>query len=801
MTQVFESLAFDHDVRLVLLAAVVCSFGAISTMSVSGRAAGPHRRALWLWLLSLCAGATVWATHFIAMLAYRQGLATTYDPGLTALSFAAGVLIMGLGFALAIHGNSGVRVRLLGGAVLGSGVVVLHYIGMAALRVSGDLTYTPALVTASIAFSLGFGAPTLAVAFGPARSHTRPVSALLMVLMIMSLHFTAMGAAHVHLDAAGESAAGGVTRSLLASAVAIASLSVLLVGLTGALIDQKMSQRLAAEADRFRTLAEGAFEGLIVHRGGVIMDSNAAARRMLGLHDGATEQSIAACFGEALDSAPRASTAEPFEVEFERQDGSRFPAEICRRHILLANGTEGELCAIRDLTARKESEARIAHLALHDPLTELPNRRFFIELANKTISQAQRTNSRFALLALDLDDFKVVNDEHGHAGGDALIRITAQRIASTLRDADVPARFGGDEFAVLQIGAGEPHHSIALAERLLEVLGAPVKLEYGEVVVSASIGIAMYPDDGTTAEDLLRAADTAMYRAKGDGKAMSCFFEPHMDAALIARRRLEHGLRRAVSDGGLTLAYQPIVESDTRRPLGFEALARWTDSDGTLIPPSEFIPVAEETGLIVQIGEFVVRRACMDAMSWPSHLHVAVNLSAVQFRRKGLVETVRGALEASGLPGERLELEVTETLLMDNRQEALRLLNELKDLGVRISMDDFGTGYSALSYLQSFPFDKIKIDRVFVTDLARNPQNESIVRAVAAMGRSLRMRVVAEGVETDHEADILSKLDCDEIQGYLIARPMPASAVDAFLAGHIEASPSAARRGLRIVPA
>ena len=798
MTRVLESLMLEHDPRLVLLAAMVCTFGAISTMSVSGRAAGPQRRTLWLALLSLCAGATVWATHFIAMLAYRQGVATTYEPTLTALSFVAGVVIMGLGFALAIRGSSDRWARLAGGAVLGLGVVALHYIGMAALRMPGDLAYAPGLVATSVAFSIGFGAPALAVAFGPARPYARPMGALLMVVMIVSLHFTAMGAVHVHLGAAGASVAGGVTRTVLASAVAIASLSVLLIGLIGALIDQKVSHRLAAEADRFRTLAEGAFEGLIVHRAGVIMDSNAAARRMLGLHDGAPEQSIAACFSAALDAARQESAVGAVEVELQRPDGSRFPAEICRRRMLLADGNEGELCAIRDLTSRKESEARIAHLALHDPLTELPNRRFFMELAHKTISQAHRTGNRVAMLALDLDDFKLVNDEHGHAGGDELICVAAQRIASTVRDADVPTRFGGDEFAVLQIGAAQPSQAMALAERLLAALQVPVKLEYGEVSVTASIGIAIYPDDGATAEELLRSADTAMYRAKADGKAMSCFFEAHMDAALVARRKLEQGLRRAVAERGLAVAYQPIVESDTRRPLGFEALVRWPHPEHGMIPPSDFIPVAEETGLIVPIGEFVVRQACMDAMSWPSHLHVAVNLSTVQFRRKGLVETVRRALEESGLPGDRLDLEVTETLLMDNRQDALRVLTELKELGVRISMDDFGTGYSALSYLQSFPFDKIKIDRVFVADLGTNSQNASIVRAVAAMGRSLRMRVVAEGVETDREADMVHELDCDEIQGYLIARPMPAGDVDAFLQGHVETSARTSRGGLRV---
>ena len=796
MTRVFEVLFLEHDVRLVLLAAVVCAFGAVTTMNVSSRAAGPQRTGLWLALLSLCAGSTVWATHFIAMLAYMQDVATTYEPLLTMLSFVSGVVVMGLGFAIGIRGGRTQPAKLVGGAVVGVGVIVLHYVGMAAMQMPGELTYAPSLVIASVILSIGFGAPALLVGLQSEAPYARPVGALLMVLMIVSLHFTAMGAVQMHMGMAGASLADGVSRSVLASAVAIASVSVLIIGLACALIDQRVSHRLAAEADRFRTLAEGAFEGLVVHRDGNIMDSNSAARRMLGLSDDASAQAIASCFGKVLASPPTGQDPSmAVEVELQRADGSTFPAEICRRSIQLPGQEEGELCAIRDLTSRKEAEARIAHLALHDPLTDLPNRRFFMELAQKAISRAHRTDDRFALLALDLDDFKVVNDEYGHAGGDELIRAAAQRISASLREADVGARFGGDEFAVLQVGASQPSHAIALAERLLESLTKPVELEYGEVSVTASIGIAVYPDDGDTAEALLRSADTAMYRAKADGKATTCFFEPHMDAALLQRRKLEHGLRRALADGKLAVAYQPIVESQSRRPLGFEALVRWYDEELGFIPPAEFIPVAEETGLIVPIAEFVVRQACRDAMTWPEHLRVAVNLSAVQFRRKGLVEMVRSALQESGLPGERLDLEITETMLVDNRQETLRLLNELKDLGVRISMDDFGTGYSALSYLQSFPFDKIKIDRVFVADLGQNPQNASIVRAVAAMGRSLHMRVVAEGVETDHEADILQDLECDEIQGYLIAKPMPADDVESFLSRHEEIPVRALRLG------
>ncbi|MGH7444158.1 MAG: putative bifunctional diguanylate cyclase/phosphodiesterase, partial [Longimicrobiales bacterium] len=542
---------------------------------------------------------------------------------------------------------------------------------------------------------------------------------------------------------------------------------------------------------------DGAFEGIVVHRDGMILDANAAARRMFGFGDDLSKEALHEWF-DVTAGWTSGDDEQTTEVNLRRPDGNRFPAEICRRRMLLADGAAGELLAVRDLTARKESEARIAHLALHDPLTELPNRRFFMELAHKTIAHAQRAGDRFALLALDLDDFKLVNDMYGHAAGDALLGVTAQRISATLRESDVCARFGGDEFAILESYTAEPNDAIALAERLLEVLHTPVFFDGVEIPISVSIGVALFPDDGSTVEELLRNADTAMYRAKADGKATCRFFEPQMDAALVARRRLEQRLRRAVAEDRLSVAYQPIVDSDHRAPLAFEALLRWTDEELGTVTPAEFIPVAEETGLIVPLGEFVLRRACGDATQWPSPIRVAVNLSAVQFRRRGLVDTVRSALADSGLPGDRLELEVTETLLMENREDALRQLNDLKQLGVRISMDDFGTGYSSLSYLQCFPFDKIKIDRAFVSDLPDNAQNASIVRAVAAMGKSLDMRVVAEGVETNLQADILKGLECDEIQGFLIARPMRVNDIAAFLGGQVASRPALVQEQLTV---
>jgi diguanylate cyclase (GGDEF)-like protein len=569
---------------------------------------------------------------------------------------------------------------------------------------------------------------------------------------------------------------------VVAVGIAAASCTVLVIGIAGARVDRR-SSHLATEADRFRALSDGAFEGVIVHRDGRILDANAAARRMLQIP--AASSARIDDFFSKCPASRWAQTGEAdenaLEVELVRADGTAFPAEISRRRMPLTDGEAGELITMRDLTARKESEARIAHLALHDPVTDLPNRRLFLELGHKAISVAQRGGEKLAVLVLDIDDFKLVNDAYGHDAGDIVLRTVAERITGTLREADVCARFGGDEFTVLQTAISQPAQTIGLVERLLEALDAPVAWQGVEIAVSASIGVALYPDDGNTMDRLLRNADTAMYRAKAGGKRTSRFFEPQMNAALVARRQIEARLRQALADGALSLDYQPLVGAGDRAPVAFEALVRWTDAELGVVSPADFIPVAEETGMVIAIGDYVLRRACADAMTWPSHLRVAVNLSAAQFRRRELVTSVSAALAESGLPGHRLELEVTETLLIENREDAMRQLDALRALGVHIAMDDFGTGYSSLSYLQSFPFDTLKVDRAFVSKLPSDPQSVAIVQAVVSMGRSLGMRVVAEGVETEVQAEMLSRLQCDDIQGYLVARPMAAGDVAAFL--------------------
>lgn len=784
MFRVYDCITGEHDPGLLALAAAVCIFGWVATTVISRRAVASEQAFIWRGLLGLCGGATVWATHFIAMLAYRTSVPLTYDIGLTTASLVLGIGGMGLGFAVAATGRQRRATRLLGGLCAGVAITVLHYVGMEALRFPGTLSYDTMMVAASIVFSLVFGALGLDVMFAPGRGKSRLGATALLVLMTVSLHFTGMSAATLELGIADPSVASGLSREYLAIAVFVAAIVTLVIGASGALLDQRVSDHLATQAERFKTLANGAFEALVVHDDGLIVDANTAAEEMFGLPDDFKGHSIFELIGDNFDSTVRQLRArgdECQELTLARTDGTTFPGEISRRPIRLVNGCPGELISVRDLTRQKESEARIAHMALHDVMTDLPNRRLFIELAEEARANAARYGGAFAILALDVDNFKLVNDVHGHMAGDDLIREVGARISATLRGGDVLARLGGDEFAIIESSTSQPRHAMVLAQRIIETMQQPIRLADAEIMVSISVGIALYPVDGNAVEDLLRNADTAMYRAKADGKATFCFFEPQMDAALDARRRLEARLRRAITEERLAVHYQPLVNSDSHEPIGFEALVRWHDEELGNIPPADFIPVAEDTGLIIPLGALVLRRACLDAVQWPQSLRVAVNLSVAQFKRSGLVELVGRTLAETGLPGERLELEVTESLLMDDKDDALAILAQLKAFGVRIAMDDFGTGYSSLSYLQSFPFDKIKIDRSFVSKLDDSSESSGIVNAVISMGKSLRMRVVAEGVESGTQADILTRLSCDEMQGYYFARPMSSSDVTEYL--------------------
>jgi diguanylate cyclase (GGDEF)-like protein len=462
---------------------------------------------------------------------------------------------------------------------------------------------------------------------------------------------------------------------------------------------------------------------------------------------------------------------------YERERPNGTVLEI--RTVPLANG--GAVRTFTDVTARKQAERRVEHMARHDALTGLANRVLFRERLETALSRCAERDEPTAVLCLDLDQFKAVNDTLGHSVGDTLLKEVAARIVAEVRARDVVARLGGDEFAILLAARADAEAAAALAARLVETIGRPFMLDGQLINVGTSIGIALAPVDGLDPDLLMKNADLALYKAKGDGRGTFRFFESAMDKEVQSRRALELDLREALSAGEFELHYQPLADLALDRIVSFEALLRWRHPVHGMISPASFIPIAEDTGLIVPLGEWVLRQACAEAARWPDGVRVSVNVSAVQFRQRNLVGLVMAALAGSGLEPERLELEIAESVLMQESEASVRILHQLRSLGVRIAMDDFGTGYSSLSYLRRFPFDKIKIDRAFVKELSRNPESAAIVRAIVGLGRSLGISTTAEGVETQEQLDIVRAEGCTEVQGYLLSAPKPAHEALALL--------------------
>jgi len=444
----------------------------------------------------------------------------------------------------------------------------------------------------------------------------------------------------------------------------------------------------------------------------------------------------------------------------------------------LANG--GWVATQEDITERRRADQQITHLAHYDALTDLPNRALF---SKRLEHELERTNGgeQLAVLYIDIDEFKSVNDSLGHPAGDELLKAVASRLRSCVRDTDFVARLGGDEFAIVQAGIKQRSDVEELVKRIYEAIREPYECLGHQVATDASVGIALAPDDGTDLDQLLKSADLAMYGAKADGRRTYRFFEPEMDARVKARRTLELDIRQAIADGAFDIHYQPIVNFGSNEIVGCEALLRWYHPVRGMISPAEFIPIAEETGLICQLGDWVLTTACAEAANWPSSIKLAVNVSPVQFRSHAFSLKVANALATTGLSANRLELEITEAVLIRDDEAALTMLQQLRAVGVRIALDDFGTGYSSLSYLQRFPFDKIKIDRCFVNDIAKAEGSSSIVQAVINIARSRNITTTAEGVETEQQREMLLSLGCTEMQGYLFSPARPVAEIRMLL--------------------
>jgi diguanylate cyclase (GGDEF)-like protein/PAS domain S-box-containing protein len=718
------------------------------------------------------------------------GVPVAFDLGLTVLSLVLAVLMTGAGLTLTLEGGRN-GAAALGGAIIGAGVGVMHYTGMAALELPGHISWSPGLVIASVVLGIAFGSAAAIAARQPNPWIASALATVLLTMAILLTHFVGMAAVTITPDPTRVVDALSLSPSALSLLIAAIATAILGVCLIAVLFDRQSKERLGAQKLLLDAALENMSQGLCMFKAdGRILVFNDRYARMVGL------PTRALVGGSLLDvltfrkltGALAEDPAEMFaRITADMREGASRTriVEAARgrtlRIVEQAMPAGGWVSTIEDITDWLKAQAQIAHMARHDALTDLPNRTLFREHLEQMLPRVGR-DTLIAVLYLDLDHFKEVNDTLGHPVGDELLRAVAKRLTENVRESDMVCRLGGDEFAVVQLRPeADVSAASALASRLIEVISAPYEIGSHQIIIGASVGISSAPGDGDDADQLLKNADLALYLAKAEGRGTYRFFEPQMDARAQARRSMEIDLRAALSRGEFELHYQPIYDLATNEIVCFEALLRWHHPRDGMMMPATFIPLAEETGLIVPMGAWVLRQACTEAAGWSRKVPVAVNLSPAQFKSRNLLTAVTSALSESGLTANRLELEITETVLLQDSQGTLAILHRLRDLGIRISMDDFGTGYSSLSYLRSFPFDKIKIDSSFVRELAAHGDSMAIVRAVTGLGTSMGISTTAEGVETGEQLALLRAEGCTEVQGYLLSLPRPSGEIETML--------------------
>jgi diguanylate cyclase len=656
--RVLSCLFLDHNLWLVLLAAVVCVTGCFVTMRLLDRAIRTDglQRMGWIFQTATAAGASVWCTHFVAILAYDPRTPVDFDPILTIASLGIAIVGLGVGFAL-VANSSRAWTTVVGGATVGLTVAAMHYTGMAAYHISGIVEWSAAYVVASVTLSAMIASAAIYLGKHVQWKFAWYVAPVGLVLAIVLLHFTGMAAISVlPLNSA-------VTNVVVfqAMAVAVAGVSLFIVA-------------------------------------------------------------------------------------------------------------TGLACYMIDSRSRTENTLRLRELALSDALTGLPNRTSFADRISNDLLRAEKDGRRVAVIGIDLNRFKEINDFRGHSAGDRALEIVGGRLQRCLKRGEFVARIGGDEFSALKV-FDQQADLLDFVNRLKAALFQPLQIDDFTTEAGASIGVAVFPGDGKTPEALISNSDLAMYRAKADPEEAVCFYESNLDEAAREQQIIARELRRAIELKQFELHFQVQVSVATAEICGFEVLLRWRHPERGLVPPMEFIPLAEQNGSIIEIGEWVLREACNRAASWKEPHKIAVNISAIQLAQKELPRLVHEILIETGLSPSRLELEITETAIVADKGRALHVLRQIRALGVTISLDDFGTGYSSLDTLRSFPFDKIKLDRLFMQEVETNPQSKAIVRAVLALGKSLDVPILAEGVETSDQLELLRREGCDEAQGYLLGRP------------------------------
>ncbi|GJD61621.1 putative bifunctional diguanylate cyclase/phosphodiesterase [Methylobacterium frigidaeris] len=762
MLQTAHSLLALHEGRLIGLSLLIGVLTAITTIDLlhHARATSGGSRGIWISAAAIAGGFGLWANQFIAQASIRPAAEMLRGSETLLLSLVLVVLLAGAGLRAAVSTPRRVG-PALGGGLIGSGLAAVGAAVSASLPGAGGPAWVAGLLLSGGA---GMVLSGLALGFSLRESPaSRAAGALFLSCAAMLPHA-------VGLVAAGGGLVPVAVDGEFAASLGFASLTLLVLAFLGQTLDVRARRRRESQ-DLMSSLADAAVEGIAICEGRRIVTVNTSLAELIGRAPAAlTGRSVTEILPEAavarLEAGP---DGQAIEAELVGAAGEALPVDVIRRGL---GSRPCHAIAVRDLRARRQAERDIQFLAHHDTLTGLPNRATFRTRLDEEIALARAGGRLVAVLCLDLDRFKDVNDLYGHAMGDALLQALARWVAPVLGPRQMMARLGGDEFAIL-LPDVERDEARRVAEEILGVIREGNLRAGSGPVLATSIGIALCPTDAEDGQTLLNHADAALYCAKNHGRGVHRFFEPILAAQIRDRRSLEHDLRHAVERNDLWVVYQPQMAIDTRVVVGFEALLRWRHPERGTVPPDLFIPIAEETGSILGIGEWVLRETCREAASWANPLRIAVNVSAVQLHAPGFAELVHEVLFTTGLAPARLELEITETALVRDPVRALSTLRRIKALGVRIAMDDFGTGYSSLSNLRAFPFDKIKIDRSFIRAIDVNRETAAIMRAVLGLGRGLGLPVLAEGVETSAELAFLGAEHCHEAQGYLLGRPGP----------------------------
>lgn len=781
MDLLLTCLGVLNDPALLTLAAIVCVIGVHGSFSVArqaGRCEGAARRK-WAVLSLVAAGCTAWATHMVALLAFQPGMQSGFEPATTALSLVLAILGIGAGLMLTLGRRERWR-RFGGGVVIGLGVTVLHYVGQAAYVVRGYVYWDHELVATTILISLPlFGLATLASV--ERKRMVNLMGAPLLVSGIGILHLGGMAAMTLQFDPRVPLPAWTVAPENLAPVVAIVSFGLLSVAVVGVRLTLNAKAKLRSERVRLGELANLALEGLAICEGERIITANDSLAKLSGYR---RDDLTGMMLGTLLPKLDCLSLPEREEADADLVSVSSdpVPVRVLRSDVRLA-GRLQTVIAFRDQSERLRSEARIRTLAFSDALTGLANRPRFHDTLAELVAQNQADGSPFSLLVVDLDGFKGVNDALGHAGGDEVLRVVAERVRTLIEPVHLVARLGGDEFAVLLQGSADPLRATAIAQRVIAAIEEPITVEHQIAHISASVGVMPSQVEHVSVPDLLAGADLALYDAKANGRAQVRLFTPELRQASNKRRGVAADLREAWDGLHFELYYQPQVALEDGRIVGAEALIRWNYPYVGVLSPATFLSVLEAGHLALPVGDWILRTACQDAMrlrnAGQADFRIGVNLFAAQLRAPGFVEEVENVLETTCLPASALELEITENIVLRNERVIEANLSRLRAMGVGIAFDDFGTGFASLTMLKTLPITRLKIDRSFIRDIETNEKDQGIVDAIVRMAQGCRLDVIAEGIETRGQADRL-RGRVAEAQGYLFGKPMRLEAFEAL---------------------